>query len=195
MKKFVFIVAIVFALIVVLCAPCFAAETSVDRGDPVDWFGGESGPYTCTTSSFTDLKSFLISNGYNYSNRLTCTGSGFVADSGSLSFTAMYADSVTNQIVLITGPNSDWSIQSTSTFEVTFSVNDLSGLDVGNLTFTGTSSGGFVDSGVSVALSQLSTIVSAILSNQYILIAIGLAVGVPLVAWGISKIKSLVKGY
>lgn len=62
MKKILcfFMFALFAALLVV---PCFAAETTVDRGDPVDWFGSSSGPYTCTTSDYSAVRTFLENNG------------------------------------------------------------------------------------------------------------------------------------
>lgn len=195
MKKILcfFMVALLAALLVV---PCFAAETTVDRGDPVDWFGGGVTGYSCTTTSFTDLMSFLNSNGFTTSSPLALSvGSTArrtdLTDTYAVTSVGKFS---TNEIIfrrdggtLSVGP---------SDFETaTLVVSSLDGLTVGNLVFTPIGSDGFVDSGFSDALTELSTIVSAILSNQYILIAIGLAVAVPLVAWGISKLKSLVKGY
>lgn len=184
MKKILcfFMVALLAALLVV---PCFAAETTVDRGDPVDWFGRSTTYYSYSLGAWTDFPS--SSDAQVVVAPVSISGVE-VGDS-------IYCSVVDGSYrVFVNGVNKG----AVSAFTGTYYFGNSS-YTAGNGSRSGTpisvGSEGFVDAGFSDALSELSTIVSAILSNQYILIAIGLAVAVPLVAWGISKIKSLVKGY
>lgn len=212
MKKTVYIVATVCAVMVLLCVPCFAAETTVDRGDPVDWFGSVG--VVEYTVSYTYYSGLDLSSGdpdHTWASWLfaagavsesSAIGSFSVRSSGSGSFASGYA-LYSSDGVSVSAVNSGTSIVVSvlSTGSATVSSDSgysfTSSLAGNNVSVTYVEGGvdGFVDSGVSDALTELSLIVSAILSNQYIMIAIGLAVAVPLVAWGISKIKSLVKGY
>lgn len=193
MKKILcfFMVALLAALLVV---PCFAAETTIDRGDPVDWFGSPSPSYytrSCPDgselpSSVTPLiavvdfsiGSTTVHSGDTYAFFLTSGNYRLILNGSQTSYSASFP-------CVINFPTSVTSYSSVAGYT----------RDQSYFTLVDGSSSGFVDAGFSDALTELSSIVSAILSNQYILIAIGLAVAVPLVAWGISKIKSLVKGY
>lgn len=196
MKKSFFIVATVCFLIALLCVPCFAAESTAAPSDPVDWFGGGVSSYTLSFSNLSstdaDLTAWLSAMGATSSD--TAIG-GFSYSTATNQYA--YVSSQSGSIVYGTpgyafGPVS-YSVS------LSYISSDTTGLTeaqaISGATVSTVGSEGFVDAGFSDALIELSTIVSAILSNQYILIAIGLAVAVPLVAWGISKIKSLVKGY
>lgn len=192
MKKILcfFMVALLAALLVF---PCFAAETSVDRGDPVDWFGGVA--YSCSVSGYNNVKGFLQLNSASTVDTAFHVINGVATYSGtSYNFDSFFYTSGAD-LKYFLGDTQVYS-SSTGNPSVTFTLASLDGVEAQNyLTISEFGSEGFVDAGFSDALTELSTIVSAILSNQYILIAIGLAVAVPLVAWGISKLKSLVKGY
>lgn len=56
-----------------------------------------------------------------------------------------------------------------------------------------------VTSGVTAAIGYLGDVVDAIFGTSgelaAVLPAIGLAIGVSLIGWGIGKVKSLIKGY
>lgn len=56
-----------------------------------------------------------------------------------------------------------------------------------------------VTSGVAAAIGYLGDVVDAIFGTSgelaAVLPAIGLAIGVSLIGWGIGKVKSLIKGY
>lgn len=195
MKK-ILCFSMVFMLAALLVVPCFAAETNAAPSDPVDWFGSSTGPYTCTTSDYAAVRTFLENNSVTTDESTWLPVSSCSLVKGGTSYdgyTSLGLYNSTNCGLKKTGSVNFFSAD--DIFTLTFTIDDLSGLDTTGLSFVGSGSDGFVDSGVSDALTELSIIVSAILSNQYILIAIGLAVAVPLVAWGISKIKSLVKGY
>lgn len=194
--------SMVFILVVLLAVPCFAAETTVDRGDPVDWFGG--GTYV---SSYTVTVTDLSYSDLSFQSWLTAIGA-VDADHAVGSYTyRIGSNTYSGQLVYVSGGNlifgssgDGWgtissSFSGSSTIFSDVGLSEAQSISGVTVTTTESGSNGFVDGGVSDALSELSIIVSAILSNQYVLIAIGLAVAVPLVAWGISKIKSLVKGY
>lgn len=205
MKKFLcfFMVALLSALLVV---PCFAAESTASPSDPVDWFGGETQvlvSYSVTvdsrieqgTTSYSIFCAWLRACGATSSDDSIGSFSGHNTSSGNYSNRPLWSDGT---VVKNVSGTWDWvqsgtyTSSSTDGYNLAITIPEISVSPVYEIVPGG---GGFVDTGVSDALTELSIIVSAILSNQYILIAIGLAVAVPLVAWGISKIKSLVKGY
>lgn len=207
MKKLLcfFMVALFAALLVV---PCFAAETTVDRGDPVDWFGGTSivvDSYSVSISSEigpADSASYLSFASWLYQigaiDSDSAIGSFKVFANGT-QYSSRSLHSPDGVSVYSIGYLCSYIMEGSATVSSSSGYNSAvaigSQLSIDAVTSEVPGGGGFVDSGFSDALSELSIIVFAILSNQYILIAIGLAVAVPLVAWGISKIKSLVKGY
>lgn len=193
MKK-IFCFFMVFMLVALLVVPCFAVETTVAPSDLVDWFGGGVTGYSYTVTSRDGLPkddpitiavatSLPLNSGSSIEFPV---GTKFKTSSSNRSYVSFMLPS-----------SSSWAVASSFVaYPWTYVVDEssytsVSGTEIGSVS----GSEGFVDSGVSDAFTELSIIVSAILSNQFILIAIGLAVAVPLVAWGISKIKSLVKGY
>lgn len=196
----------VFMLAALLVVPCFAAETTAAPSDPVDWFGGETlvlVSYSVTvdstiaqgTTSYSTFCAWLRACGATSSGDSIGNFSGHSTSSGNFSNRPLWSDGTVVKNVSNTWDSvqsGSFTSSSTDGYNLAITIPEISVTPVYETVSGG---GGFVDTGFSDALSELSIIVSAILSNQYILIAIGLAVAVPLVAWGISKIKSLLKGY
>lgn len=208
----------VFLLAALFVVPCFAAETTAAPLDPVDWFGGQgamdsysvsySGTLVVTEPSAsptrTNLCNWLVSVGATSVSTAIGSCTGLRYDYGTEVSGSLWGivDNGIYRVFIVYDGNSSAALGTMYSFDAdipsTAGYDDYSSFLTSSgfvLTPGYSSGGGFVDSGVSDALTELSLIVSAILSNQYILIAIGLAVAVPLVAWGISKLKSLVKGY
>ena len=201
MKKYLVFFAVFVAIVCLIVLPCAAAETTAAPSEPVDWFGGGVSGYSVTVSSTisdtSTLADWLRSIGATSESNAVGSFSGRV---GSDSFVNRPIWSYSSGgSVMVISPNNNGSFTGSSFTSGSYTSSSLDGLDeaelVSGFTVSTIGSDGFVDSGVSDALSELGIIVQAILTNQYILIAIGLAVAVPLVGWGISKIKSLVKGY
>lgn len=192
---------IIGLLVVLLVVPCFAVETTVAPSDPVDWFGGTTevvGYYSYTCPSYNELDTDKLPG----VNVTVAAPFSFGSVSFAVGDTMRFAMVSSRGHIFKNDVDCGTTANAVPSYPFTFYIEESSYTAWrSDSSFEGTpvmvtvGADGFVDSGFSDALSELSIIVSAILSNQYILIAIGLAVAVPLVAWGISKIKSLVKGY
>lgn len=177
MKKVVCVILCVCFAFVVLVVPCFA----------VDWFGSGVTGYTYTITNRDSLP-------YTASNAVTAVGELNVMGVTIHDGESWYA----------TLSGSTWSISvngswrgDPSTYSATFTIAEPSYTAYANSVKTGTPVGsdGFVDSGFSTALEICGDVVHYVLNNTYLLVAIGLAVALPLVAWGISKVKTLIVGY
>lgn len=195
MKKVILCSCLVAALLCCLILPSFAA----------DWFSSQtmtgytltitdSGAYYTNTSAF---ESWLVAVGAT--SRDSAVGSFTMGTSNGVKTGPVYKS---GSYVVCATTNDDNIANSNGYLRGgSATINSLDGYDLAQTIEGATvepvySAGqGFVTSGFSNGLSIAGTVVNFCTSNTYVLIAIGLAVAVPLVGWGISKLKSLIKGY
>lgn len=200
MKKFC-CVACVALLMLVVCIPCFAESTT--SAEPIDWFGGETTgviyyEYSATSGSMVDVQlPYRESNVGTVASPFSVGSWDFVVgDTISVSVASGgYTHLWKNDTDLGTISNNN------SLYPFTIKISESSYIIRGGSTKNGTpvegtiGSDGLIDSGVNAAISYLGSVLTYIWTTPSIMICIGLAVGVVLIGWGISKVKDLVVGY
>lgn len=197
MKKFC-CVACVVLLMLVVCIPCFAESTT--SAEPIDWLGGGvSYQFSGTSSNAMTLAYFNKNNGFFQSNPCSVvSGSATIRSSSTTkSFSSMYSNNGGDYVYVLWEDSSTYSSYSQSELlNVTFVLSSMDGItNTTYWTVTEVGSEGLIDSGVNASISYLGSVLTYIWTTPAIMTCIGLAVGVVLIGWGISKVKDLVVGY
>lgn len=192
MKKVILCSCLVAVLLCCLIVPSFAAN----------WFGGSTEVLDCY--SFTASASsgtYAVIRVIPYSSSNACTAArDFTIGSYSISAGDVFYGGLVSggyQALFVNGTQ----VGTLNSIDTVLYIEESSFTSYGDVVnectpvYTTVGADGFVTSGFSSGLGIAGTVLNFCASNTYVLIAIGLAVGVPLVGWGISKLKSLIKGY
>lgn len=191
-KVFIIILCVVFACGVV-SIPCFATRALVTPVLPdVEWLS-QSPFYAVAFNTGSNAPADVVTVAYPFS----------VGDISFVKGDTLYWTRDSNFVLHYThnGVSSTY-VTYASAFPATLyivesSYTSLAGntVSVNGSTYVYLANQGFVDTGFRTALDICGDVVHYILNNTLILVAIGLAVAVPLVGWGIGKVKTLIVGY
>lgn len=191
MKKVILCSCLVAALLCCLIVPSFAAN----------WFGGTTEVLDCYSYHSSASEPYAIAGQLPYmsANASTAARDFTIGDYSIVTGNSFYVDIVSGGYcsLFVNGTEKGhlFTVDTTIYIEESSFTGYPTNVRECTPVYVTVGSDGFVSSGFSNGLSIAGTVLNFCASNTYVLIAIGLAVGVPLVGWGISKLKSLIKGY